>query len=81
MNPILQQNLSWEQEALNFLYRYVMRDEFLIIPLPNFQAAARFQSNTTVTWRPGMFSIHLNNGPLPIKLQTFALLEKLGLFG
>ncbi len=81
MNPILQQNLSWEQEALNFLYRYVMRDEFLIIPLPNFQAAARFQSNTTVTWRPGMFSIHLNNGPLPMKLQTFALLQKLGLFG
>ena len=80
VNPILQQNLSWEQEALNFLYRYMMRDQFLIIPLPNFQATARFQSNTTVTWRPGMFSVHLNNGPLPIKLQTFALLEKLGLF-
>ena len=81
MNPILQQNLSWEQEALNFLYRYIMREKFLIIPLPNFQATARFQYNTSVTWRPGMFSIHLNNGPLPIKLQTFELLKKLGLFG
>jgi hypothetical protein len=75
--PLTQQNFSWEQEAFNFMYRFGNRDDFLIIPLPNFQASARFQSNPAVTWKPGYFSAHLNNGPLPIKLMTYELLNKL----
>jgi hypothetical protein len=74
--PILKQNLSWEQEAFNFLYRFISREEFLIIPLPNFQATTRFQGNQDVVWKPGYFAAHLNNGPLPMKLMTFSLLQK-----
>jgi hypothetical protein len=75
--PLLKQHLSWEQEAFNFFYRFTERDLFQIIPLPNFQASARFQINPLYTWKPGYFSAHLNNGPLPIKLMTFDLLAKL----
>jgi hypothetical protein len=75
--PLTKQHYSWEQEAFNFLYRFGNREDFLIIPLPNFQASARFQSNPAVTWKPGYFSAHLNNGPLPIKLMTYELLNKL----
>jgi hypothetical protein len=74
--PLTKQNFSWEQEAFNFMYRFGNREDFLIIPLPNFQASARFQSNPLYTWKPGYFSAHLNNGPLPIKLMTFQLLAK-----
>jgi len=80
INPLTKQSFSWEQEAFNFLYRYGNREDFSIIPLPNFQAPARFQFNQTVTWKPGYFSAHLNNGPLPIKLQTFELLKKVCAF-
>jgi hypothetical protein len=76
MCPMTRIGFSWEQEAFNFLYRYGDREDFSIIPLPNFQAPARFQFNQTVTWKPGYFSAHLNNGALPIKLQTFELLKK-----
>jgi hypothetical protein len=82
MCPITKQNVSWEQEAFNFAYRFGSREDFLIVPLPNFQAPARFQSNPLVSWKPGYFSAHLNNGPLPVKLQTLHLLHKLcNLFG
>ena len=74
--PITRTSFSWEQEAVNFLYRYGDRDDFCIIPLPNFQAPARFQFNLALSWKPGYFSAHLNNGALPIKLQTFELLKK-----
>lgn len=76
-NPVLKHHFSWEQEALNFLYRYGNRDDFQIIPLPNFQATTRFQLDPSLVWKPGSFSAHLNNGPLPIKLQTYALLKRL----
>ena len=74
--PMTRKGFSWEQEAFNFMYRYGDREDFCIVPLPNFQAPARFQFNQTLSWKPGYFSAHLNNGPLPIKLQTFCLLEK-----
>ena len=74
--PLTRKGFSWEQEGFNFLYRYGDREDFCIIPLPNFQAPARFQFNQELTWKPGYFSAHLNNGALPIKLQTFALLKK-----
>ena len=74
--PLIQHHLSWEQEAFNFFYKYTERDLFCIVPLPNFQTSARFHINPLYTWKPGYFSIHLNNGPLPMKLQTFSLLEK-----
>lgn len=74
--PLLKHHLSWEQEAFNFFYRFSERDMFHIVPLPNFQASTRFQSNPLVTWKPGYFTAHLNNGPLPIKLMTLSLLSK-----
>lgn len=74
---LTKQNCSWEQEAFNFMYRFGNREEFHIIPMPNFQASARFQSNPDVVWKPGFFSAHLNNGPLQIKLMTFELLNKI----
>ncbi len=74
--PMLKHNLSWEQEAFNFLYRFSRREDFCIVPLLNFQTIARFQSNPDVVWKPGSFAAHLNNGPLPVKLMTFALLQK-----
>ena len=76
MCPLVRQNCGHEQEALNFLYRFGNRDDFCIVPLPNFQASARFQINPSLTWKPGYFSIHLNNGPLAIKLQTYELVKK-----
>lgn len=75
--PIIKQHCSWEQEAFNFLYRYGDREAFKIVPLPNFQATTRFQIDPSLVWKPGYFAAHLNNGPLPIKLQTYALLKKL----
>jgi len=75
-NPIIKQHCSWEQEAFNFLYRFGDREAFTIVPLPNFQAPTRFQSDPAITWKLGYFAAHLNNGPLPIKLQTYELLKK-----
>jgi hypothetical protein len=77
MNPVLKQNFSWEQEAFNFLYKFMMRDEFQIIPLPNFQAFTRFESNSDAIWKPGCFAAHLNCGPVEVKLQVFQLLDKI----
>lgn len=74
--PLIKHHLSWEQEAFNFIYRFGKREDFHIVPLPNFQSTTRFTSNQDVTWKPGFFAAHLNNGPLPMKLMTFALLQK-----
>jgi hypothetical protein len=75
--PITKQHVSWEQEAFNFLYRFGEREAFQIVPLPNFQATARFQADPSLIWKPGFFAIHLNNGQLPIKLQTYSLIKRL----
>ena len=76
MSPLLKQQFSWEQEAYNFVYKFLERNHFLIIPLPNFQSFARVQTDMKYVWKPGQFAAHLNLGGLDKKLMMFSLIER-----
>lgn len=75
-NPVFQKSAGHEQEAFNFIYRYMERDIFHIIPLPNFQTMARFQQDLSISWKPHNFCIHFNMGPTDKKIQMLKLIEK-----
>lgn len=77
VSPLIKKDFSWEQEAFNFFYRYGYRDQFLIVPLPNFQGITKFDVDPKVTWKPGMLSAHLNCGGTEKKIQMFHLINKI----
>jgi hypothetical protein len=74
VNPLSATNCGFEQEAFDFMYRFINRDAFTIAPQPCFQTTMHFGS--PISWKKGDFSAHLQEGKLEEKLQVLYLLKK-----
>jgi hypothetical protein len=74
INALSKMSFGYEQEALEFYYRYNCRSSFMIVPQPSFQTTFNFDAS--LTWKMGDFSAHLQFLNLSLKLQALSLLKK-----
>lgn len=77
MNTYLLHQFSWEQEAFNFNYKFGNREDYIIVPQPNFQTCARIDIDPEYSWKIGDFAAHLNVGNINKKLELLHLIKKL----
>jgi hypothetical protein len=74
INGLTKTSYAYEQEALEFYYRYSLRSAFMIVPQPSFQTT--FNLNAPLAWKMGDFSAHLQYSDFSKKLQALCLLKK-----